>query len=76
MTLSKDAKAHGQWLSSGDPANFERLVRHYQRPMFGFLARMGFTASEAEDLAQDIFLQLWTKRDRYDRAKGQVSTWL
>ena len=76
MTRETDAAAHAQWLSSGDPRQFERLVKHFQGPVFGFLARMGISSGDAQDLAQDVFLRLWTARDRYDPSRGQVSTWL
>jgi len=53
-------------LASGDPARFERLVRRYQSPIFAFAGRMGFTAAESEDLAQEVFIRLWRSREQFD----------
>lgn len=62
--------------AAGDRDAFERLVRHYQRPLFSFLGRMGLRQSEAEELAQDAFLRAWQHLDRYQVGQGAFSTWL
>ncbi len=76
MANDAEAQVHAQWLSSGDPAQFERLIKYYQGPIFGFLARMGVAPGDAEDVAQDVFLRLWLAHDRYDPSRAKVSTWL
>ncbi|MFK7964642.1 MAG: RNA polymerase sigma factor [Burkholderiaceae bacterium] len=63
-------------LASGDPARFERLVRRYQSPIFAFAGRMGFTAAESEDLAQEVFIRLWRSREQFDPERSVLSTWL
>jgi len=76
MSLQSDTHKDARYLVSGKPAHFEYLVRRYQGPVFGFLARMGIGSADAEELAQEAFLRLWTARDRYDPQRSQVNTWL
>lgn len=62
--------------AAGDRAAFERLVLHYQRPLFSFLGRMGLRQFEAEELAQEAFIRVWQHLDRYQAEQGAFSTWL
>lgn len=59
----------------GDMAAFEELVRRWEGPVARILARLGQPSSEAEDLAQEVFLRVLDARGRY-RACGAFSTWL
>jgi len=43
----------------GDAASFEELVRRYMKPMFNFAYRMTGSYSDADDVAQDIFVQVF-----------------
>lgn len=43
----------------GDVQSFEELVRRYMKPMFNFAYRMTGNSAEADDLAQDVFLQVY-----------------
>ena len=61
---------------SGDPVAFGRLVTRFEKPLFGFLGRMGFEQSVAEELAQETFLRAWKNRQSFDSNKARVSTWL
>ena len=63
-------------LSSDKPQAFRALINHYQHPLFGFLGRMGLSQSDAEDVAQDVFLKAWQARTSYRASKAQVVTWL
>ncbi len=58
------------------PESFGRIVRRYQRSIFGFFGRMGFGQTDTEELAQETFLRAWRHRDGYDPARARVSTWL
>ncbi len=63
-------------LTSDDPTVFGRVVTRYQRSLFGFFGRMGFSQTDTEELAQDTFLRAWRHRARYDARRSRVSTWL
>jgi len=50
----------------GNQKAFEKLVEVYQRPIYNLALRMLHSRSEAEDIAQDIFLHLLGILNRYD----------
>jgi RNA polymerase sigma-70 factor (ECF subfamily) len=49
----------------GDAAAFERLLRHYERPLYGYIYRMmGSNPEDAADLLQETFLKVYRALDR------------
>jgi RNA polymerase sigma-70 factor (ECF subfamily) len=59
----------------GDAAAFEDLVNKYKQPVMNLLYRTVHDATEAEDLAQTVFVQVFKFADRY-RVESKFSTWL
>ena len=59
----------------GDRAAFAGLVDKYKQPVMNFIFRSLRDEIEAEDLAQNVFLQAWKSRIRY-RQTAKLSTWL
>ena len=59
----------------GDRAAFTELVEKYKQPVMNFVGRSLRDETEAEDLAQNVFLQVYKSRDRYERT-AKFSTWL
>ncbi len=59
----------------GDRGAFEELVEKYKRPVTNAIYRMLGDATEAEDLAQNVFVQVYKSAHRY-RAAAKFSTWL
>ena len=59
----------------GDRAAFEELVARYQQPVLSFIYRTLPDATEAEDLAQGTFVQVWKSAARYEPS-AKFSTWL
>ncbi len=59
----------------GDRAAFVALVEKYQQPVLNFLLRSLQDQTEAEDLAQNVFVQVWKSARRY-RPSARFSTWL
>jgi RNA polymerase sigma-70 factor (ECF subfamily) len=59
----------------GDRAAFAELVGKYKQPLFNFVFRTLRDENEAEDVAQNTFLQVWKSRARYERT-AKFSTWL
>ena len=70
------ARAILQRVACGEQRAFAELVTMYQRPLFGFLGRMGMGQAQAEDIAQETFLRAWTHLPRFDPAQAQFGTWL
>jgi RNA polymerase sigma-70 factor (ECF subfamily) len=59
----------------GDRGAFTELVEKYQQPVMNFIYRTLRDETEAEDLAQNVFLQVYKSRARY-RQTAKFSTWL
>ena len=59
----------------GDRTAFATLVEKYKQPVMNFIYRSLRDETEAEDLAQNVFLQVYKSRDRYERT-AKFSTWL
>jgi RNA polymerase sigma-70 factor (ECF subfamily) len=57
------------------PGAFEELVEHYQHRLILVMQHLIGNASEAEDLAQEVFLRVYRARKKY-RARCKFSTWL
>jgi RNA polymerase sigma-70 factor, ECF subfamily len=64
-----------QLAQQGDAAAFEHLYKQHSRHVYALCLRMVGNASEAEDLTQDAFLQLFRKIGGF-RGESSFSTWL
>ena len=59
----------------GDRGAFAALVEKYQQPVMNVAYRMLRDATEAEDLAQVVFVQVFKSAHRY-KVSSKFSTWL
>lgn len=64
-----------QSASTGDMAAFEELYKRHHRRVYSICLRMLQNASEAEDLTQDVFIQLYRKIGSF-RGDSAFTTWL
>ena len=62
-------------VKQGDMTAFEELVEKYKQPIINLIYRTLTDATEAEDLAQHVFLQVFKSAHRY-RVSAKFSTWL
>ena len=62
-------------VKQGDSRAFAELVDKYKQPVINVAARMLRDPVEAEDLAQNVFVQVYKSADRY-RVASKFSTWL
>ena len=53
----------------GSQEAFEQIVRRYQRPVIGLIARMTGDRALAEDLAQDTFVKAFRNLGTVDPAR-------
>lgn len=72
--LDPDRELVDRW-QAGDAAAFESLIRRHQRRVFGLLLRMLGNVQEAEDVAQETFLNLHRHGHRF-RSQSRFSTFL
>jgi RNA polymerase sigma-70 factor (ECF subfamily) len=59
----------------GDHAAFAELVDKYKQPVMNLVYRFLRDATEAEDLAQNVFVQVYKSAPRYE-VSARFSTWL
>jgi RNA polymerase sigma-70 factor (ECF subfamily) len=62
-------------VKQGDTAAFAELVDKYKQPVMNLACRTIRDATEAEDLAQNVFVQVYKSAHRY-RSSAKFSTWL
>jgi len=62
-------------VKQGDTVAFAELVDKYKQPIMNLAYRMLHDATEAEDLAQVVFVQVFKSAHRYEVA-SKFSTWL
>ena len=60
---------------AGDSRAFEKLYRAHVDKVYGLCLRMTGNPSEAEDCAQEAFIQAWKKLDRF-RGDSAFGTWM
>jgi RNA polymerase sigma-70 factor (ECF subfamily) len=60
---------------SGDNSAFEFLLNKYEKPLINFIYRFIGNQVDAEDLAQEVFLRVYTAKNNY-KPQAKFSTWL
>ena len=60
----------------GDPDALLILFDRYYRLVLKVAMRILRDPGEAEDLMQDVFLEIFNKADQFDPAKGTAKTWI
>ena len=65
-----------QAIARGDEASLARLYDQYRVILFGLLVRILNSREEAEDVLQEVFLQVWRRAGDYDEQRGKPFTWL
>ncbi|HET6889920.1 MAG TPA: RNA polymerase sigma factor [Pyrinomonadaceae bacterium] len=64
-----------QLAAAGDMEAFEKIYRRYHARVYGLCLRMTRNVSQAEDLAQDVFIQLFRRINTF-RGEASFATWL
>lgn len=64
-----------QLAADGDVTAFEELYKSYHRRVYSLCLRMTRSVSEADDLTQDVFVQLFRKLKTF-RGEASFATWL
>lgn len=63
-------------IAAGDEAALAQLYDRYRVILFGLLMRILNGREEAEDVLQDVFLQVWRRAADFDETRGRPFTWL
>ncbi len=57
-------------------ASFAELFEHFAPRLKSYLIRLGSDPLAAEELVQEVMLNVWRKAGQYDPGQASVSTWL
>jgi RNA polymerase sigma-70 factor, ECF subfamily len=60
----------------GDQQALSELYDRYSNVVYAVALRILQDTGAAEDILQDIFLQLWRKPDAFDSSRGSLTAWL
>ncbi len=55
---------------------FVALFQHFAPRVKTYLARIGCSPAEAEELTQETLLAVWQRADAFDASKAAASTWI
>jgi RNA polymerase sigma-70 factor (ECF subfamily) len=59
-----------------DEAALSSLYDRYRVILFGLLVRILSSREEAEDILQEVFIQVWRRAADFDELRGKPFTWL
>ena len=62
-------------IGQGDRRSFEELYDRFSGVLFSTAYRVLNNREAAEDVLQDVFIQIWEKAPLYDPARGKPMTW-
>ena len=68
--------ALGERIMAGDEGALAALYDRYAGMLFAMLVRILRDTSAAEEVLQDLFLQLWRGASRFDASRGSLAAWL
>ena len=57
-------------------AAFSEVFEYFAPRLKSYLIRLGSEASSAEEIMQEVMLNVWRKAEQYDRRQASVSTWI
>ena len=75
MAATDEAQRRIVQSQNGDHGAFEELIREHQRMIHSLCYRMSGSVADAEDLAQETFIQAYQHLDGF-RAEARFSSWL
>ncbi|MDT7541671.1 MAG: polymerase sigma-70 factor, subfamily [Acidobacteriota bacterium] len=63
-------------VARGDEAALATIYDRYASILLGLLLRILHSRGEAEDVLQEVFLQVWRRAADFDESRGRAFTWL
>lgn len=63
-------------VASGSQEAVAQLYDRHGAALYGFALRITSDATAAEEVIQDVFVDVWRAARTFDRRRGKVSTWL
>jgi RNA polymerase sigma-70 factor (ECF subfamily) len=62
-------------VADGDQAAFASLYDALSPTIFGVVRRVVRDGSQAEEVTQEVFVEIWRQATRFDGERGSVRTW-
>jgi RNA polymerase sigma-70 factor, ECF subfamily len=75
LTASEDAQLMAD-IADRDPEALAKLYDRYSGILKALVIRVVHDEAEADDLLQEIFMQIWKQAKNYSRKKGQALGWI
>ena len=63
-------------IARGDRSAFADLYRRTSAKLYGVCLRLLSSEAEAQEVLQEVYVQVWRKADRFDAARASAITWL
>src|SRR5690242_9198712 len=63
-------------IRAGDQQAMSELYDRYSKVVYAVALRVLQDTTAAEDVLQDVFLQLWRNPDAFDASRGSLGAWL
>lgn len=60
----------------GDKSAFSDLYDQFAPRVLGLIKRLLIDHAQSEEVAQEVFLEIWQSASRFDAKKGGASTWI
>ncbi|CAN5722460.1 sigma-70 family RNA polymerase sigma factor [soil metagenome] len=80
MTLDHNTALEDQEMMDGLlrrlPDALDRLYRRYRAILRSIIMQVLHDETEAEDVLQEVFLQVWDRAESYSSGKGKLVSWL
>jgi RNA polymerase sigma-70 factor (ECF subfamily) len=63
-------------VARGDERSFEQLYDQVSGPVHGLVRRVLRDPAQAEEVTQEVFLEVWRTATRFDPSRGKAMTWV
>jgi RNA polymerase sigma-70 factor (ECF subfamily) len=63
-------------VARGDESAFEEVYDHASSAVFGLIRRVLRDPAQAEEVTQEVFVEVWRSATRFDAQKGSARSWI